>query len=46
LNISLEQNDTEVLFRTLNSKIGLARQTQAESIDALVVDTFAGIEGP
>ncbi|KAJ9091815.1 hypothetical protein QFC20_007546 [Naganishia adeliensis] len=46
LNASLEQNDTEVLFRTLNTEIELARRTQVDQADRLVVDVFAKIEGP
>ncbi|KAI5454186.1 hypothetical protein NCC49_004251 [Naganishia albida] len=46
LDVGLEQNDTETLFRALNDKIGLVRQSQAKSVDALVVNTFENIEGP
>jgi hypothetical protein len=46
LDVNLDQNDTEILFRTLNDKTKLTRESQAENVDALVVDTFAGIEGP
>lgn len=40
MDVKLEENDTEVLFRALEGRNGDV------TVDSHVVDTFAGIEGP
>lgn len=47
--MNLEENDTEILFRTLNARIAERRTEDLGlivNVDDVVIDVFANIEGP
>ncbi|KAJ9122652.1 hypothetical protein QFC24_004080 [Naganishia onofrii] len=49
ISVNLEENDTEVLFQTLNERIAERRQNGSGSnmdVDGIVTEVFESIEGP